>query len=71
MPCRMQALRDCSDLTGHDLKAANRAGPGAVNGQVFVALTHFPGTCCSRWFWVPASKPRCGQRVSGRGTAAW
>jgi hypothetical protein len=55
MPCRMQALRDCSDLTGHDhLEAANRAGPGAVNGQVFVALTHFPDTCCSRWFWVPA-----------------
>jgi hypothetical protein len=55
MPYRMQAVCDCSGLTGHDhLEAVNRAGPGAVNGQVFVALTHFPGTCCSRWFWVPA-----------------
>ena len=36
--------RDCSDLTGHDhLEAANRARPGAVNGQVFVGSDALTG----------------------------
>ena len=36
--------RDCSDLTGHDhLEAANRARPGAVNGQVFVGSDALSG----------------------------